>query len=82
MGPCGAQGRMRVRIRSIAKFYFIFFVATMQCMVCVNIWVHYDLKVLFVSLHITLPRHHHYADLSKSTDIMKCLPGVFCRVCV
>ena len=38
--------------------------------------------VVFVCLHITLPHYHHYADLSESIELLKCLSGTFCIECV
>ena len=35
-----------------------------------------------VCLHITLPHYHHYADLSESIELLKCLSGTFCLECV
>ena len=40
----------------------VFFVSiTVQCMMCENDPVRYELKVLFVCFHITLSHYYHYA---------------------
>ena len=55
-------------------------------MMCANNPVHRvnGPMVVFVSLriNITLRRYHHYADVSDSIELLKCLSGTFCRVCV
>ena len=51
-------------------------------MMCANDEVHYYPKVVFVCLHITLPRNHHYADLPECTELLKCLSGTLCPGCV
>ena len=33
--------------------------------------------VVFFSLYITLSHHHHYADVSESIELLKCLSGTF-----
>ena len=49
---------------------------------CANDKVHYDPMVVFVYFHTTLPHYHHYADLSESIDLLKCLSGKFSLECV
>ena len=46
--------------------------------------VHYGPMVIFVCLHITQPHYYHYADVStcRSIELLKCLFGLFCHVCV
>ena len=51
-------------------------------MMCVNNKLHYYPMVVFLCLHITLPHYHHYADLSESIELIKCLSGTFCLECV
>ena len=51
-------------------------------MMCTNSRVHYDSMAVFVCLHITLPHYHHYVDLSSGIELLKCLLGTFCLVCV
>ena len=46
-------------------------------MTCVNDWIHDGPMVVFVSLHITLLHYHHYADVSESIELQKCLLGTF-----
>ena len=36
--------------------------------------------VAFACLHITPAQYHHYADVSDSIELLKCLPGTFRRV--
>ena len=50
--------------------------------ICANNRVLYGPMVLFVSFYITLPHYRHYADVSESIELLKCLSGTFCRVCV
>ena len=38
--------------------------------------------MILVCLHITLPHYHHYADVSEGIELLKCLSGTFCPVCV
>ena len=63
-------------------FTYIYIYIYIKHFVCVNNWVHYDRLVVFVSLHITLPHYHHYADASEGIDLLKYLSGTFCPVCV
>ena len=35
--------------------------------------VHYHPIAVFVCLYITLPHYHHYSDLSKDIELLKCL---------
>ena len=44
-------------------------------MMCAYTQVHYGPMVVFVCLHIKLPRYHHYADLSEGIELLKCLSG-------
>ena len=44
--------------------------------------MHYGLKVVLVCLHITLSHYYPYADVSEGIELLKCLSGTFCRVCV
>ena len=53
-----------------------------RLMRCASNKVHYDPMVLYVCLHITLPHYHHYADLSESNELLKCLSGSFSLECV
>ena len=55
---------------------------TNMFMMCANDKIHYDLMVVLVYLHITLPHYHHYANLSESIEFVKCLSGTFCLECV
>ena len=40
------------------------------------------LWVMFVCLQTTPSHYYHYADLSEGIELLKCLSGVCCRVCV
>ena len=51
-------------------------------MMCANNRVHYGLMVTLVCLHLTLTHYHHYAGVSEGIELLKCLLGTFCRVCV
>ena len=53
-----------------------------QSMVFANDRIHYGLQVVFVCLQITPSHYHHYADSSQGIDLIKCLSGICCRVCV
>ena len=44
--------------------------------------VHCGPMVVVVSLHITVPHYHHYAGVSDSIGLLKCLPGTVCSMCV
>ena len=44
--------------------------------------VHYGPMVVYGYLHITLRHYQHYADLSKSIELLKCLSDIFCLKCV
>ena len=51
-------------------------------MMCANNWIYYDLLVIFICWHITLPHYLHYADISEGIELLKCLSGTFCLECV
>ena len=51
-------------------------------MMCTNSRVHYGLMVVYGYLHITIPHHHHYADLSEGNELLKCLSDIFFLGCV
>ena len=53
-----------------------------QSMVFANNRIHYGLQVVFVCLQTTPSHYHHYAELSESIELLKCLSGIWCRVCV
>ena len=44
--------------------------------------IHHVPQVVFVCLQITPSHYHHYADLSEGIELIKCLSGICCRVCV
>ena len=61
----------------LPSYSFRYFIQIPEKLLCVSItipramawannWVNYDLKIVFVCLHITLSYYHHYADLSES----------------
>ena len=52
-----------------------------QLMMNANSRIRYGLQIVFVCLCITLSHYHHCANLSVDTELMKCLPDIFCRVC-
>ena len=54
-------------------------ITTVQFVMSSNYWVHYGLKVIFVCVHIILPHHHNYVDISESTEHIKCLSSIFCH---
>ena len=45
-------------------------------------WVHDGLHAVFVCLHISLPHYYHYADVPECIELIKCLLGTRCQVCV
>ena len=53
-----------------------------RSMVFANDRIHYGLQVVFVCLQITQSLYHHYADSTEGFELIKCLPGICCRVCV
>ena len=64
--------------RENREFVFIIIV---QFMVSANNRIRFVLKIVFVSLYITLSHYHHCVNLSESIDLTKCLSDIFCRVC-
>ena len=42
-------------------------------MICANYRKHYRPIVVFVCLHITIPRYHNFEDVSESIELLKCL---------
>ena len=40
-------------------------------MVCTNDRVNYGPMIIFVCLHFILPHNHHYADVSRSIELLK-----------
>ena len=53
-----------------------------QSMVFANDRIHYGLLVMFVCLQITPSHYHNYADSSEGIELIKCLSGICCLVCV
>ena len=53
-----------------------------QSMVFANHRIHYGLQVVFVCFQITPSHYHHYADSSEGIELIKCLSGICCRVCL
>ena len=41
----------------------------------------FDLKIVFVYLHITPSHYHHCASLSEDIELIKCLSDIVWRVC-
>ena len=39
-----------------------------------NNQIHYDLMVIFVCLHFTLPQYRYYVGVSEDIELLKCLP--------
>ena len=66
------------------KWGFVSFISVQSCGVRKQSRVHYGSMVVFVCLHITitLPRYHHDTDVCECIELLKCLSGTFCRVCV
>ena len=61
---------------------FVFSLFDVQSMVFANDRIHYGLQVVFVCLQITPYHYHHCADSSEGIELIKCLSGICCRVCV
>ena len=53
-----------------------------QSMVFANDRIHYGLQVVLVCLQIKPSHYHHYADSSEGIELIKCLSGICCRVCL
>ena len=47
-------------------------------MMCANDGVHYGPMAAFVCLHITLPHHHHHADVYEGIEFLKKIHSVEC----
>ena len=60
----------------------LLFPLLMFSLVFANDLIHYGLQVVLICLQITPSHYHHYADLSVGIELLKCLPGIGCRVCV
>ena len=58
----------------------IVFIIIVQLMMSSNSRIRFGSQILF-SLYITPSHYHHCASLSEDTELIKCLPEVFCRVC-
>ena len=56
-------------------------ITTMQFKMCAHNWMHYNLNVVFVCLHIT-SHYHHYADVSESSEHIRFLSGILWLVSV
>ena len=46
-----------------------------------KLWMRFVLQIVFVCLYITPSQYHHCANLSEHMVLIKCLSGIFCRVC-
>ena len=64
--------------RESREFVFIIIV---QFMVSANIRKRFGLQIVLVCLHSTPSHYHHCANISKGIELIKCLSGIFCRVC-
>ena len=53
-----------------------------QSMAFANDRIHYGLQVVFVCFQIASSHYHHYTGLSEGIELIKCLSGICCRVCV
>ena len=73
---------LQVVIPSSWEIWVLLLLLLCSLTMCTNNWAHYDPMVVYIFLHITLPHYHHYADVSESTELLKCLSGTFCQVCV
>ena len=62
------------------NWYFVLIIIV-QFMISANSRIRYGLQIVFVCLYITSSHYHHCANLSVDTELMKCLPDIFCRVC-
>ena len=51
-------------------------IVDVQSMVFANDRIHYGLWVVFVCSQTTPSHYHHYADLSESIELLKCLSGM------
>ena len=49
------------------------FLSLCSLVICTNNRVRYGPMVVVISLHITLPHYHHYADVSESIELLKYL---------
>ena len=60
----------------------LFLLLLCSLMVCTNDRVHYGPFVEILCLCITSHQYHNYVVVSESIELLKCLSGTFCRVCV
>ena len=73
-----ACGGCRFRIQpGKAGFRFLYYCAVLCLMICANKRIQYGPMVVFVCLHIALPHYLHYADVSESIELLKCLSCIF-----
>ena len=63
-------------------FCVFYYCAVLWCAQIIELIMQYDLIVVFVSLHITLPHYHHHADLTECIELLKFLSCTFCLGCV
>ena len=57
------------------------FIIIVQFMMSANSQIHFDLKIVFVYLHVTPSHYHHCEGLSEDIELIKCLSDIVCRVC-
>ena len=50
-------------------------------MMSAHIRIGFGLQIVLVCLYSTPSHYHHCTNYSKSIEITKCLPDIFCRVC-
>ena len=61
---------------------WVFVSIPLQSNVCANNCVHYGLKIPFVCLNTVLSDELSSLYLSESIEIIKCVSGIFCPMCV
>ena len=57
------------------------FIIIVQFMISTNSRIRFGLQIVPVCLYSTPPHYHHWTNLSKDIELIKCLSDIFCRVC-
>ena len=74
-----AVGRIHKAFRSCFAFLGrlgLFLLLMCTLILCKNNQIPYELMVIFVCLHFTLPQYRHYVGVSEDIELLKCfLPG-------
>ena len=64
------------------KTEFSYILSIISHIIWANNQTHHGPMIVFVCLCFTLLHYHHHSDVSEGIELLKCLLGVFSRVCV